>query len=87
MTAATITILGRPRCHLCDQALAEIKRASDGLTATVSEVNIETDDQLHRQYLERIPVIMVGSILVSELDQFRSADFAERLRGLVRNSY
>ncbi|MBJ7347274.1 MAG: glutaredoxin family protein [Thermoleophilaceae bacterium] len=85
--AAKVTIFGRPGCHLCDQALAEVLGAIDGLAATVSQVNIETDEQLHRQYLERIPVITVGETLVSELDQFHSAGFAERLLGFVRNSY
>ena len=85
--ATTITLYGRPGCHLCDEARAAIVSALAGLAATLSEVNIETDDGLHRQYLERIPVIAVGEVLVSELDQFRARDFAKRLQGFVRNSY
>lgn len=53
----------RPGCHLCDVAVEELRRHLDGaglVGVEVEEVDIEQDDELHRQHLERIPVIRIG---------------------------
>ena len=50
-----ITLYGRPGCHLCDDARAVLDRVGE----PYDEVNIEDDDDLHRRYLERIPVVAV----------------------------
>ena len=50
-----ITLYGRPGCHLCDDARAILDRVGE----PYDEVNIEDDDDLHRRYLERIPVVAV----------------------------
>ena len=47
----------RPGCHLCEQALAELAPVLAEFGAGLRTVDIETDDELHRRYLERIPVI------------------------------
>ena len=52
-----VTVYGRPECHLCDEALAVLRRMRDELGFALDEVDIEGDDALHRAYLERIPVI------------------------------
>jgi glutaredoxin len=63
-----VTFLSRPGCHLCDEALAGLKRfvAREGRDLEVEIVNIETDDELHRRYLEKIPVILLEGETVSE---------------------
>ena len=48
-----ITLYGRPGCHLCDEA----QQTLDRLGLAYENVNIEEDDELHRRYLERIPVL------------------------------
>jgi hypothetical protein len=40
---------------------------SDGLDFELEEVDIDTDDELLRRYLERIPVVEVNGEIVSEL--------------------
>jgi hypothetical protein len=55
----TITVLGRPGCHLCDDALVELRPIADELGAAIDEVNIELDDALLLAHLERIPVVLV----------------------------
>jgi hypothetical protein len=40
---------------------------ADGLAFDLEEVNIESDDELHARYLERIPVIELDGEIVSEL--------------------
>ena len=64
----TVTLYTRPGCHLCDQARDAILGMRDGGAAfELDEIDIETDDELHRTYLERIPVVAVDGELVSEL--------------------
>lgn len=58
--APLITVLSRPGCHLCEEALAALAPIAAEHGAEIVEVNIETDDELHREHLERIPVIVIG---------------------------
>lgn len=85
-----VTLLGRPGCSLCDEAQRELEAylAAGGGTGRfaveVEVINIETDDRLHRRYLERIPVILVDGEEVSEwffdADAFEAAT-APRAKG------
>ena len=56
---ATIVLYGRDGCHLCDDARARLTALQPELGFTLDEVDIEADDDLHRRYLERIPVVML----------------------------
>ena len=53
----TITLYGRPGCHLCDDALEVLERIRADAPFDLRTVNIEDDDALMRAYLERIPVV------------------------------
>ena len=61
-----LILYARPGCDLCDEAREAIElvmrdRTERGLpVATVVERNIEADPELHRRYLERIPVVELG---------------------------
>jgi glutaredoxin len=50
---ARITLYGRDGCHLCDDARAVLERVGEPF----AEVDIDSDDDLFKRYLERIPVI------------------------------
>ncbi|MBN8869703.1 MAG: glutaredoxin family protein [Solirubrobacterales bacterium] len=83
----TVTFLSRPGCHLCEEALAELGahlrgRRENGLSIEIEEIDIETDDDLHRLYLERIPVIKLGDQIISEI-WFEADAFDEALEGLT----
>ena len=52
-----VTLYGRPGCHLCDDAREVLERLRRTEPFELDEVDIETDDDLHKRYLERIPVI------------------------------
>jgi glutaredoxin len=54
---ATVTLYGRPGCHLCDDARARLTALQGELGFALVERDIEADDDLLRRYLERIPVI------------------------------
>jgi hypothetical protein len=79
----TLTVLGRPGCHLCDEAVAVLERlrADPALPGVrIERVDIEADDGLLRAYLERIPVIALDGV---ELYDFAvdEADLRARLGG------
>jgi len=50
---STLTMYSRPGCHLCDDARDVLERIGVAFT----EVDIDSDDELFKRYLERIPVI------------------------------
>lgn len=52
-----VTLYTRAGCHLCDEARRVIEGVRKELFFSLIEVDIETDDRLHRAYLERIPVV------------------------------
>ena len=79
----TLTVLGRPGCHLCEEAVAVLERlrADPALgDVVVEQVDIEGDEALLRAYLERIPVIALDG---TELYDFTvdEADLRVRLGG------
>jgi hypothetical protein len=63
-----VRLYTRPGCHLCDDAReAILELRASGLGFDLRELNIERDERLHAEYLERIPVVEVGGEIVSEL--------------------
>jgi glutaredoxin len=63
-----VTLYGRPDCHLCDEARAELlAMRSSGWEFELREIEIESDEGLLRRYLERIPVVEIEGEIVSEL--------------------
>jgi len=66
MTA--VLLYSRPGCHLCEEALeAIVALHAEGYRFELHEVDIESDDELLRRLLERIPVVEVEGVVVSEL--------------------
>jgi glutaredoxin len=63
----TVTLYGRPGCHLCDDARAVLQRVRATHPFDLEEVDIETDDALLARYLERIPVVSVDGVELFEL--------------------
>ena len=58
-----LLLLGKPGCHLCDDARAVLERVGEPF----GQIDITTDDALHAAYLERIPVITLDGEEVFEL--------------------
>ncbi len=64
----TVTIYGRAGCHLCEEARLELLALQGGgARFRLREIDIETDEKLHRSMLERIPVVEVDGERVCEL--------------------
>jgi glutaredoxin len=53
----TVTLYGKPGCHLCDDARAALRDALAGREVAVREVDVTLDPVLERRYGERIPVL------------------------------
>ncbi len=77
--ARTVTLLGRPGCHLCADARAVLERLQGELGFDLAERDIEADDATFKAYLERIPVIALDG---EELYDFfvDETDLRARLR-------
>ncbi len=56
---ARITLVGKPGCHLCDEARAVVARVAADLGVTWEEWSITDDPALAEEYWEQIPVTFV----------------------------
>jgi len=64
----TITVYSRPECHFCAEAIeALIALHDEGFRFELHEVDIEGEELLLRRLLEKIPVVEVDGVVVSEL--------------------
>ncbi|WP_206737176.1 glutaredoxin family protein [Agromyces albus] len=81
-----LTLIGKPGCHLCDDAravvqgvIAEFEAATDAAPRIVlDERSILDDAQLHARYAEEIPVLLIDG----EVHDFWRVD-ATRLRAAL----
>jgi glutaredoxin len=63
-----VTVYSKPGCHLCEEAIEEIVTIhAEGRDFELHEVDIESDELLLRRMLEKIPVVEVDGVVVSEL--------------------
>lgn len=63
-----VLLYARHGCHLCDEAREVLRAiARERTSLVVEEVDIDSDDELLKRYLERIPVIEAGGRVLSEL--------------------
>lgn len=62
--SARVRLIGKPGCHLCDEARAVIVAVCDEVGAAWDEVSILDDPRLADLYWEQIPVTVVdGKVL------------------------
>lgn len=54
-----ITLIGKPGCHLCDDAREVVVRVADETGAGWRELSILDDEDLHDRFREQIPVVLV----------------------------
>ncbi|HEV2345099.1 MAG TPA: glutaredoxin family protein [Actinocrinis sp.] len=59
METTRITLIGKPGCHLCDDARAVVVRVAEDLGVGWTELDITQDRELAEQYWEQIPVTLV----------------------------
>jgi glutaredoxin len=67
MTAASVvSVYSKPGCHLCAEAMAALEQLRTELGFELRELDISTDERLHRAYFERIPVIALDGEELSD---------------------
>lgn len=59
MPAPRLTLLGKPGCHLCDDARAIVTAIAAERGLELEERNILDDEALTIQYAEEIPVLLI----------------------------
>ncbi len=65
---STVVVYSRPGCHLCEEAIEALAALHDeGYRFELQEVDIESEELLLRRLLEKIPVVEIDGIVVSEL--------------------
>jgi hypothetical protein len=79
MTVPRITLLGRPGCHLCDDARVVISRVAGDLGVTWEERDITQSETDLREYWDKIPVTLVDGV---QHDFWRVSE--DRLRRALR---
>ncbi|TDD82880.1 glutaredoxin family protein [Actinomadura darangshiensis] len=57
-----ITLLGKPGCHLCDDARAVIERVAGDLDVGWEERDITRSERDTEQYWEQIPVTLINGV-------------------------
>lgn len=62
--ATRLTLLGKPGCHLCDDARNVVTRVLTGLadpaSVSLEELSILDDATLNEKYWDEIPVLLVN---------------------------
>ncbi|KQW17934.1 NrdH-redoxin [Streptomyces sp. Root369] len=54
-----VTLIRKSGCHLCDDAQSVIEKVCGDLGVPWEQKSIDEDPQLHDQYWEQIPVVLV----------------------------
>ncbi len=80
MTAAAprVLLIGKPGCHLCDDARMVVASVCAEVGTAFAERSILDDPSLYDEYWERIPVLLVDGRVAA----FWRVD-AEEFRGLL----
>ena len=62
----TLTLYGKPGCHLCDDARVAVERVTARRDVPLEQVDISRDPVLYKRYGERIPVLELDGETVFE---------------------
>jgi glutaredoxin len=74
---SSIVVYTRPGCHLCVEAMADLRGLQGELGFELREYDIDGDEALLRAYFERIPVVVLDG---EELFDFHVDETALRER-------
>ena len=76
--APRVTLIGKPGCHLCDEAREVVAQVTAELGEAYEELSILDDAALEQRYWEQIPVTLVDG---EQHDFWRVS--ADRLRAAL----
>ena len=78
LPASRVRLIGKPDCHLCDDARVIVQTVCNEMKVEFQEQSILDDPDLYDEYWERIPVVLVDERV---LEFWRINP--ERLRGAL----
>ena len=76
-----VTVIGKPDCHLCDDARAQVMAVCAELGIEWQERSILDDPGLYDEYWEKIPVILIDG----RVHDYWRVD-PQRLRGALSDN-
>ena len=62
-----VILYARDGCHLCEDALAIVRRVRTRIPFALEQRDIDSDDAWFKLYLERIPVLEIDGEVAFEL--------------------
>ncbi len=71
-----LTLYSKPGCHLCEDVADHLEALSTRWPLDVTVADITRDLELHRQYWDKIPVVVIGATTLQApmtLDALRQA--------------
>lgn len=86
--AVRLTLLGKPGCHLCEEARDAVADVIAGLGAEASGVSVEElsildDPELNARYWDEIPVVMINGT-IHTIWRVEPARLTEAIREAIR---
>ncbi|MER6850662.1 glutaredoxin family protein [Streptomyces flaveolus] len=57
-----VTLIGKPDCHLCEEAQRVVERVCTELAVAWEQKDITQDPELHQAYWEQVPVVLVDGL-------------------------
>ena len=61
MASTSLTLIGKPGCHLCDDARAVVTTVLESFDAVeLDELSILDDTELYAKYVDEIPVLLLN---------------------------
>lgn len=78
VSAPLVTLIGKPGCHLCDEARAVVESVvSEVAGVRMLEQSILDDVELHDRYWDEIPVVLIDGVVHTiyrvDADRLRAA--------------
>ncbi len=55
-------LYGRRGCHLCERLRAQLKGPCGRLGVSISEFDVDEEQELRRRYGERLPVLLLDAL-------------------------
>ena len=89
MPTAHLTLIGKPGCHLCDDARTVVTSVIEQVSAErgapeilLEERSILDDAELHERYVEDIPVLLINGKVHNywRIDPVRLSDALKKVR-------
>ena len=80
MSKVQVILYTRPGCHLCEEAKRTIAESGCDGAYELTEVNIESSEQLLDEYRNDIPVIVIDGV-----EAFRHRINSEEFRQICQN--